>query len=346
MEVRCFQGSGFYSFSPSFSLADLGSLREAALKRCTQAFRPGTQANRASHVLLYIAFTLYFHLGDFPASTQTLLFFGEFLLRGYRACKSVTNALSSIRTFHLIQGLPVQAFHHYQLALFKRALPLTWRHTPRQAPPLQLELLAQLCVLAEAWGDAGVVFAALLATAFFAMARLSSLVPPPGQGPFDVTRFPTLGDVRGSPGRLLLKIKWAKAHQAPEDAFWVPLLAAGWAPVCPVARLRRLLAIRQGEPSRSPLFGLGEGRSTGGRRAFFFTTRTAREWLRSALCLLGRGEEGFTFHSLRRGACTRAFQRGADLVDIQKLGGWSSTAVQLYIPHMAAKHRAASALLP
>ena len=144
---------------------------------------------------LYVAFTIYFRLGDFPAKVEGLLLFGEFLLRSFRAHKSVTNTLSSVRTFHLIHGFNDGAFSHFHLTMFKRALPLTVRHAPSQSPPLPLPVLKVLCEWALGQGDAGVVFAALMSILFFAMARLSSLVPP-SSGPYDVTRFPTLADLR------------------------------------------------------------------------------------------------------------------------------------------------------
>ena len=324
---------------------DLQALKRAATGRCRQAYRPGTQANRRSQVLLYIAFALHFQLRDFPATAQVLVWFGEFLLRGYRAPKSVTNALSAVKTFHLMHGFKVAAFEHFQLHMFKRALPLTCRRTPVRAPPLPFKLLEQLCALSATWGNVGLVFSCLLATTFFAMARLSSMVPPQGT-PFDRTRFPTTRDVKISSDRVLLKIKWAKAHQAVEDAFWVPLLAARGSAACPVMNLRRLLALKGEERSHTPLFAIGAGGGDRGTCSFSFTTQRAREWLRNSLQLVGQGEGGFTFHSLRRGACSRAFLRGASLSDLQGLGGWKSSSVSLYVPALAARERAAAALLP
>ena len=66
-----------------------------------KAFRPGTQANHRSVAQLYAAFAINFQVPDFPAPVSSLLLFAEFLLRSYRAHKSVVNALSSLRTFHL-----------------------------------------------------------------------------------------------------------------------------------------------------------------------------------------------------------------------------------------------------
>ena len=165
---------GFYLIS------DQQQLRRAATLRRQRAFRPGTRANQESHILLFLAFVFNFGFTDFPATTDILLMFAEFLLHGFRAPKSATNALSSVRTFHLQYGFSTDGFDHHHLALWRRALPLTRRHTPSPAPALPLELLGRLCRAAGELGSIGIAFAALLATTFFSLARLSSLVPVTG----------------------------------------------------------------------------------------------------------------------------------------------------------------------
>ena len=99
------------------SFSDRRQLEQAAQARIGKAFRPGTQANHRSHVLLYTAFTAHFDLPDFPATPLSLVLFGEFLLRSFRAPMSVTNALASIKGFHLDGGLTTAAFASRRLVL-------------------------------------------------------------------------------------------------------------------------------------------------------------------------------------------------------------------------------------
>ena len=47
----------------------------------------------------------------------------------------------------------------------------------------------------------------------------------------------------------------------------------------------------------------------------------ARFWLKRFLSKLGEAATGYTFHSLRRGACTAAFANGAQMDDLKALGG-------------------------
>ena len=210
-------------------------LDAAMLQRRGKAFRPGTQANHRSVAQLYAAFALHFQTPDFPATVSSLLLFAEFLLRTYRAHRSVVNALSSLRTFHLVRGLPTDAFADYQLTLYKRALPLTVRHVPQGAAPLPFQLLEQLCSLAGAQGPAGVAFAALMAATFFSMARLSSLAPPTGGDHYDITRFPTWHDLTQAPNGVTLRIKWAKNRQEAGHSIAAPPATLGSFPCLPGA---------------------------------------------------------------------------------------------------------------
>ena len=305
--------------------------------------RPGTRANQDSHVLLYIAFSIYFRLRDFPTTPRVLQLFAEFLLRTFRAAKSVTNTLSSVKTFHRLLGLSVEAFGDYRMELYVRALRPTVRHVTHQAPPLSPRVLQQLCVLARSMGPNGATFAALLSVAFFSMARLSSLLPESHRD-FDVSRLPTRGDVLFGNGVVSLRLKWGKNFQEASQGFWVPLCASALGAACPVRRLRELLALQPAAPVTSPLFIYRKGRRQDAQSARSFTKRLARLWLAEFLTALRLGDKGFTFHSFRRGACSLAFEGGADLQDIKALGGWKSAAVMDYVPVFSARHRAAATL--
>ena len=319
-------------------------MRRQAVARERSAFRPGTLANQESHVLLYIAFTIYYAFQDFPVTAGVLRDHAEFLLRTYMSPKSVANAISSVKSFHRRFNFDISAFGEYRLALFMRALPLTVRHVTQRAPPLTLAILRRLCALAHTQGSLGVAFAALLSTAFYSMARLFSLVPAAVDS-FDHTRLPTLADVKIGTHCFWLLLKWGKNFQASDQAFTVPLHADLGSPACPVSNLRFLLKLRHGVSAVAPLFAAGVGGKRGGReRQVVFTLTLARTWLSTLLTLLGEGRGGYTFHSFRRGACTLAFEQGAALEDIKSLGGWRSDAVKVYLPLDTARSRAATAL--
>ena len=309
-----------------------------------QAFRPGTRANQRSHVLLFLAFTLHFGLQAFPAAARTLLCFGEFLLRSYRAPGSVTNVLASVRGFHLVKGFSTLGCDDVRMALFKRALPLTVRHAPAPAPPVTLALLERLCTRALQCGTLGAVFATFMSVLFFSVARASSLLPGAGGG-IDSTRCPTWEDVRAGKGGLLLQLKWGKNRQSLAEAFWVPLREMKGSRACPVSNLSRLRGLWGKEVDSLPLFAWPTAGGDRQGKPVLLTLRLARQWLKLFLGQLGRASEGFTLHSFRRGAATLAFSNGANLEDVRKLGGWKSEAVNCYVPALEARNRAAAHLL-
>ena len=318
-------------------------MRGAAARRTLEAYRPGTRANQDSHLSLFIAFSFYYGFRDFPASTAVLGAFGEFLLRTYRAPKSVTNVLSSVRGFHGCYGFSTEGFEHPKFALYVRALPLTVRHLASPAPPLPVRVLEQLCTRAAELGPTGRVLAAFFSTLFFSMARASSLIPR-SSVVFDRTRLPVLGDLRMVEGHFLLNIKWGKGCQLTAQGFTVPLMQVPRSPACPVKNLQALLVLAGGSPASAPLFSLPgkkEQRAKGGPSLHF---TLARSWLDTLLRTLGLGSSRFSFHSFRRGSCTAAFEEGADLDDIKALGGWRSDAVSAYRPVLAARRRAAASL--
>ena len=334
---------GLHVHGGFFYFTGAAHLLERAADRRRQAFRPGTRANIRSHVLLYVAFTQAFAFRDFPATARSLLAFAEFLLLTYLAPKSVLNALASIRHFHLDLELGVEAFQERAVVLWRRALPHTCRHVPAQAPPLTLELLERLCELSVKLGEAGVVMAALMALLFAAMARLSSFLTASARS-FDPTRLPTFGDVSFAEGNWRLRIKWAKAHQDAASGYWVPLLPRGASAACPVRNWLALKRLRSVVGVAEPLFWTPGGERGGTRGRAPLSMPVARAWLGILLARLGRGSEGLTFHSFRRGASTTAFLHGATEQDIRRLGGWRSDAANAYLPENEGRRRAARAL--
>ena len=140
-------------------------------------------------------------------------------------------------------------------------------------------------------------------------------------------------------------MKWGKTAQSLTQAAWVPLVRLDSGEACPVRLLDRLLVALGSLPLSAPLFSFPP--SSGGRPASpqgSLNIPLAREWLALYLGFLGRAALASTLHSFRRGACTRAFRRGASLSDIKQLGGWSGESVQLYFSGLDARRRAAAFL--
>ena len=130
--------------------------------RQTKAFAPGTTANHASHLKLFLSFTTHFELTPFPASLHTVLTFIEFLAGEYVSPKAVTNALASVRFYHERGGHSVVPFQHVQVRLAVRSLPFTMRVHVKRAPPFPQSLLEPLTAAAAAFGPWALAFRALV----------------------------------------------------------------------------------------------------------------------------------------------------------------------------------------
>ena len=142
-------------------------------------------------------------------------------------------------------------------------------------------------------GGRGLVFAALLATDFFSLARLSSLVAE-NRRRLDRSRIPLLSDLKFMETGAEIYIKWGKSHQDPADGFWVRLQPVEGSPACPVVLLRVLKLTLWGA---SPCFPVRlQGETTGDR-------------------LRREGLEG-----------------DASRADLQLLGSWRSRAIDAYLP--------------
>ena len=258
------------------------------------------------------------------------------------------NALSSVRRFHLDGRYEVSAFDDVALGRWRRALPLTVRALPTRALAMPLDVLERLCGLARALGQEGLTMAAFLAVCFHSLARASTLLAGGGgggggAGRYDYSRLPTCADVRERGRGFVLSIKWDKTHQAAWQAFQVPLLPRPGSLACPVRALRELLARQATFTITAPLFATPVIRR-GTQVLDPLTVAQARAWLRLLLSMQGLAESHLTLHSLRRGGCTLAYAGGAQVSELQSLGGWRSPAVHLYHSQAEARNRAALAL--
>ena len=338
--IPCNVSASPLCFSPF--IAGLQQLQRRARRRQDLAFAPGTRANHFSHLRLFLLFTAFYGLQDFPAAVGTLILFVEFLTLSYSSVKAVSNALASVKFFHERQGCDIAPFSHLRVRLALRSLPFTMRVHVSQAPPFPPQLLAPLVRAAGSFGPWAGPFRALVILAFFSFARLSSLVPPSAQR-FDASRWPTLGDVEGLCGTASLLLKYSKTRQSADGGFRVPFRSSLDLP-CPVALILELreAAARLRVPLSTPLFAPFQMR--GGGNSLSLSSARARLLLRQGLQEVGLPAGSFTFHSFRRGGCTLAFARGATESDLALHGDWRSDAVRHYYPSALARGRVAAAL--
>ena len=170
----------------------------------------------------------------------------------------------------------------------------------------------------------GAVFKALNLTAFFSFVRISNLVPH-SQAAYSPLYQLSRGDIFFAHPGVHILIKWTKTIQTKNTVKIIKLPSLGASPICPVAALKKLLAITPGH-SNSPLFQI-------------YSTSPwvplidikVRRNLKSILQKLHLAHSSITFHSFRCSGATLAFNSNLALQDIQSHGTWTSDCVWRYI---------------
>ena len=280
-------------------------------------------------ILIVIFVFVYFMVLMIYLLQITIYPFLQIFCRTAISPTSVLNALSSLKAFHFFLDIDTSGFSSYKYQLTRRAISRSFNHQIRQATPLPILVLRDICFAARSYGEMGLVFETLCLILFFTLCRLLSLVPLSNSSS-DLPRTVLVSDVHPIDNSFTINIKFSKTCQVFASNCEVPIVPyRSENGICPFGVLKRLLLTHK-RPSygNCPLFSWLEGRSEKSRLNYF-TVLTARELLNKTLLMIGQHQEGYTFHSFRRGGCHRAYSRGAALSDIKSLGGLRSDAYHL-----------------
>ena len=291
---------------------------------------------------LFLAFTLFYGISALPASIDTLTAYVEFLLLEFHSPQAVRNYLTGALTLHIITGFSVSAFHSSLFRDTLKAVDATVRHFPVQKAPCFVQELKKLVQVAEVFGKVAIVMRPLLILTFFTFLRLSSILPSM-QGGFDCTRHLCWSDVLILSDKMVILVKWTKTTQAAAQHFTLDLAINQDSLICPVQALSLLLRVHPKAYRNQPLFLLPR---TGvmGFQDIPLSQGVARLWLSRFCEVAGLPKHRFSFHSLRRGGSSTAFQLGVPISDIQRHGSWRSDAVFSYVQARHASQRVALAL--
>ena len=299
---------------------DLTSLRRAARRRISHAYRPGTKANQRSQIKSYLSFRISHGLEYRNPSVGTMCVYAEYLAHKLTSPKSVKNYLGAVQLYHSYIGLEAPNLSHFRYILMLRALPLTTRHFPSQKLPVIPEILDQICAVCDQVGATGIVLKVAFTFTYYGFLRQSNIAPASLTG-FDPSHHTTRGDVTLSPPGLVVQLQWSKTHQAPGTPALVPI------PSVPGQRPSSSLHKHASRcPTRSPANPL---LTLPSRRPV--TSCYLQRALRCILTALGLPAHAYSLHSLRRGGATTAFRDGADFNDVKRHGLWRSDAFWDYV---------------
>ena len=244
---------------------------------------------------------------------------------------SSTRAVAAVRARHLELGFedPARDAWIQRVAAGAERLAAAVRPERAVRAPLPVGVVAQLLALVPSWvgvlpgqsAFAGVPDAHLLAVRDAAVLAVGlRLMRRSGE-----LAALAISDVRLLPdGSTALWVRRSKTDQLGAGLL-LPIDATG-GPACPVALLRRWMAVRPALAARGPasdaLFVTVTGRPLSQAAISSLVARAA-----AAVGLKGT----FSGHSMRIGGATAAVGAGASITTVQAIGGWSSNAVWRYI---------------
>ena len=291
---------------------------------------PGTWANKDGHWGRFTAFCDSYSLPALPTNVHTLVLYVTHLACAQNiSYQGIKNNLSSIRTFHLANGLSLpspsqdHALHHSLRGARKFLSKPVNQKLPVSAQILSA-LLAQF--------DISSPFRSLMLLSYLTFLRLSSLVPT--KLPFVPLKHLSWANVHLTPGSVVIKILKTKTIQCLESALVFTVEKHPTVSVCLVAHLSALRST-PGYPSSlyDPVFNFSSDPIKYPLSPPWvpYTRTRAMTELKQALAAVGLNPDKFGWASFRRGPASDYLMAGGDLEFLRAHGGWESTEFRKYL---------------
>ena len=250
----------------------------------------------------------------------------------YLATKGVSpgtlrNKVSHARVFVRLAGGSLTGFDNLRVT---RAMEAMVRLKERPAASKDALPPAILRMALEATSDTGMglIMRTAILIMFYGALRQSE-VAPPSIKTFDPTRHLTRRDV--SIGEQLnVRIKWGKNLQRFDQKKDITLSPMADPLTCPVKAVEDVLAMSPGLPPHAPLLVFPDTTTP------VPTSYLRAEWGR-IMTRIGQSTAQYSLHSLRKAAATTAYGGGCTELEVQRHGGWSSSAYRAYLKTQANK---------
>ena len=289
-----------------------------------QGFAPGTRKNLAVQRARYMQFCRKFRRRPFPADLETICLFTQYISRSFKSVDAVINYVQGIKTIHLLRGLAVHPFEHKVLRILFKGLRRSKAHTIRQALPITLDILLDICSRLALNHIEDAVFWSLCLVAFFCILRKSNLVPNSAQG-FNPKQQLRRGDVLVTRSAKLVRKRWTKTIQFGQRQLVIPVLGIPRSQLCPVAAYQHMCKAVPAHAG-APAFCV-----PGDTGLLPYTYRQWQSKLKAILRQTGRIEHKYSSHSFRRGGASFAYKAGASVEMVKMLGDWRSDSFRRYL---------------
>ena len=300
----------------------IASLLRRAVSRQGNARAKGTVANQRSTVALYIAFARRARFNPMAPDHFIIWAFIEYLALHVGAPATIKNKLSHVRTFLRMAGSSVETMDHQRVYRAMEAIERDTQYTSRAKDAIPMKILRSVLFLIDN-SQVGIAIKTAILLMYFGALRQQE-VAPPSVKQYDPKKHPTRGDVRIRGDTIQMTVKWGKTMQRTNLKRIITLQAAPDSRVCPVAMLSQHYAHIPTASYTDPLLMYKDSRHP------IPLSVIKGAWVQ-AIEALGEDTLLYSLHSLRKAAATQAHDAGCGDIQIQRLGGWKSTAYKAYV---------------
>lgn len=282
----------------------------------------GTWANKESHLRLYITFTVYYGVPDFPVHSGVLLRFMAMLSRGSYSYDSASNIISSIKWFASLLDPPsLKVFDAIFVTVTKKGLRAQLSRPARQKLPFSVEHLVLFYDSLDLSKTKHLACWCAMVLAFFGCFRLSNLVSV-SKNKFDPLKHLKRDDIKFEGDMVLIFYKWSKTNQHCDKVSWIPIKSVVDFRFNLKRHLKRLFSLVDA-PKEAPLFSFAGND--------YHSRYTLIRMLDKCVFNAGLSVADYSWHSFRRGSAVFAFELGLADSAVQLLGDWSSAAFKHYL---------------
>ena len=284
----------------------------------------GTRRNHETHKNRYFEFCDFSKIRPFPVTEFKLCKFATFMSQKVKTVESIKSYCTTICQESELKGYrPARRGVKFYRCIsgIRQAL----RHKVKRAEPMTNELLEKILKVVKLHDDKEFATWVTMLSCYCLMVRKSNLVPL--SQVHDMVHNVTRSDIRYDAGVMVIVIRWSKTNQFGDDPMKIPIIADKTNELCPV---HWILHLTQRIPAHRDqnLFCYHKQ----GKGLVPVTYRNLMEYMRKWLKLVGVQEPTrFSSHSLRRGACTTAFDLQIGETAIMRMGFWKSQCYKNYI---------------
>ena len=290
-----------------------------------KAFQDSTHKNIRSHKNMYERVCAKYKLITFPADAWQLCRYAQYLFNMGRVPGTIANHLSSICTMQAIKGYNIPALKDICIRLHFKGLKRVSGHVKKQAKAMTPQVLIKIAELVNYKDTKQLVCFVALLMGFFLLLCKSNLVP---NAMNEKNRFNPKMQLQCKGLRIghriiLVKLKCTKTIQYGQRSLELPLLPLVSKKICPIHWITKMVKLIP--PQASSLVLVVPIKNGLKPLTYFQLSAQLKKWVK----MINLDPKYYTFHCLRQGGVTWAFDADISNETIRLMGDWASDAYKV-----------------